>query len=78
MTCDIQHESKIIAKGSQHGKGLYMLTDHASVEHMNIAHATVTLDTWHWWLGHVNYTLIVKMAEKKLVTGMPTSLSYLP
>ena len=78
MTCDIQHRSKIIVKGSQHGKGLYMLTDHASVKCINIACAAVMLDTWHQQLGHVNYTLIVKMAKKKLVTGMPTSLSYLP
>ena len=77
-TCDIQHGSKMIAKGSWHGKGLYMLTDHPSVKRINIACAAVTLDTWHRWLGHVNYTSIMKMAEKKPVTGMPTSLSYLP
>ena len=46
-TCDIQHRSKTIAKGSQHGKGLYMLTDHPSVKRINITHAAVMLDTWH-------------------------------
>ena len=51
-----------------------MLTDHPSIEHLNIVQVTVTLGMW---LGLVNYTSIVKMAEKKLITGMPTSLSYL-
>ena len=46
-TCDIQRGSKMIAKGSQHGKGLYMLTDHPSIERINITHAAVMLDTWH-------------------------------
>ena len=55
-----------------------MLNDHPTVECINIARAAAMLDTWHQRLGHVNYTSIVKMAEKKLVIGMPTSLSYLP
>ena len=45
---------------------------------MNIACATPDLETWHRHLGHVNYDSIIHMAEKKLATGMLTSLAYLP
>ena len=55
-----------------------MLTESTSAEHINMARAVPTLDTWHRRLGHVNYSSIVKMAERQLATGMPTSLSYLP
>ena len=44
---------------------------------MNIARATPDLETWHRHLGHVNHDSIIQMAEKKLATGMPTSLAYL-
>ena len=54
-----------------------MLTESTSVEHINMAHAIPTLDTWHRYLGHINYSSIVKIAERQLATGMPTSLSYL-
>ena len=78
ITYDIQCRSKMVTRGTQHGKGLYTLTDHVSVEHINIACATATLETWHRQLSHMNYTSIMTMAKKGLVTGMPTSLSYLP
>jgi len=46
-SCTILHGSKTIAKGLQHGKGLYMLTESASMEHMGVARTTPTLETWH-------------------------------
>ena len=50
---------------------------HPSMEHMNVAWAAPSLDTWHRRLGHVNYPSIIWMADKKLAKGIPTSLDFL-
>ncbi len=47
-------------------------------ENALITRAVPDLSTWHQHLGHVNYSSIIDMARKSLMTGMPIDLSALP
>ena len=76
--CSIIQGSRTIAQGTRTGNGLYHLSDKITVEHLLHVRAAPDLETWHRRLGHVNYSSIIHMAEKSLVTGMPTNLSNLP
>jgi hypothetical protein len=79
-SCALMHGSKTIATGTCIRQSLYSLdkSNCSIIKHANIAHITPDLETWHKRLGHVSYTLIIKMADKQLATGMPTNLSTLP
>ena len=77
-TCSILRGSRTIAKGTRTGTSLYQLNDTAKIEHALLARAPPDLDTWHRRLGHVNYSSIVHMAERGLVSGMPANLSTIP
>ena len=76
--CSITRGTRTLAQGTRAGTGLYQLSDKATVEHLLHARTAPDLETWHRRLGHVNYSSIIRMAEKNLVTGMPTNLSNLP
>src|SRR5882672_5856873 len=48
------------------------------MEHANIACMVPDLETWHKWLGHISHNAIIKMAKKRLTTGMLINMSTLP
>ena len=48
------------------------------MECANIARMVPDLETWHKQLGHISYDTVIKMAKKKLTTGMPINMSTLP
>jgi len=48
------------------------------MEHANIARMVPDLETWHKCLGHIRYDAIIKMAKKRLTTGMLINMSTLP
>jgi len=76
--CTLFQGFKIIANAHQVTKGLYSLTaQDIRMAHVNIARAIPDLETWHKWLGHISYDAVIKMAEKKLTTGMPINMSTL-
>jgi len=38
----------------------------------------VTIDTWHWHLGHLNTNDVIRMAQKGMIQGMDITGGYTP